>query len=162
MFCLAFVFLAPPCSAKRWGGGETEARRQPPLPRGGRLEVGWGEEKLAGVGGTHRRYHLSATWTNTGTTGTGPSCAAGVGMNQPKSPYRCPGRLWSLLLWRYSRPTWTWSCAAYCRWPCLDRGLGQDDPQRSLPTPNILLFCERWIKPGLALSSLWLSVILCC
>ena len=24
----------------------------------------------------------------------------------------CPGRLWSLLLWRYSRPAWTWSCAA--------------------------------------------------
>jgi len=28
---------------------------------------------------------------------------------------RCPGRLWSLLLWRYSRPTWTRSCAACCR-----------------------------------------------
>jgi len=27
----------------------------------------------------------------------------------------CPGRLWSLLLWRYSRPAWTGSCAAYCR-----------------------------------------------
>jgi len=23
--------------------------------------------------------------------------------------------LWSLLLWRYSRPAWTRSCAAYCR-----------------------------------------------
>jgi len=27
----------------------------------------------------------------------------------------CPGRLWSVLLWRYSRPAWTRSCAAYCR-----------------------------------------------
>ena len=30
----------------------------------------------------------------------------------------CQGRLWSLLLWRYSRPAWTRSCAACCRWPC--------------------------------------------
>ena len=54
----------------------------------------------------------------------------------------CPGRLWSLLLWRYSRPTWTRSCAACCRWPCFGRGGGPDDPQRSLPTPTILWFCE--------------------
>jgi len=43
--------------------------------------------------------------------------------------------LWSLLLWRYSRPTWTRSCAACCRWPCFGRGVELDDPQRSLPTP---------------------------
>ena len=54
----------------------------------------------------------------------------------------CPGRLWSLLLWRYSRLVWTRSCAACCRWPCFGRGFGQDDPQRSLPTPNILCFCD--------------------
>ena len=54
----------------------------------------------------------------------------------------CPGRLWSVLLWRYSRPTWTMSCAACCRWPCFGRGVGLDDPQRSLPTSNILWFCE--------------------
>ena len=54
----------------------------------------------------------------------------------------CPGRWWSLLLWRYSRPTWTRSCAACCRWPCFGRGVGLDDPQRSLATPNILWFCE--------------------
>ena len=58
----------------------------------------------------------------------------------------CPGRLWSLLLWRYSRPTWTRSCAAFSRCPCFDREIGLDDPQRSLPTPNILWFCDspRW------------------
>jgi len=28
---------------------------------------------------------------------------------------RLPGRLWSLLLWRCSRPAWIRSCAAYCR-----------------------------------------------
>ena len=42
----------------------------------------------------------------------------------------------------YSRPAWTRSCAACCRWPCFSRGVGPDDPQRSLPTPNILRF---WI-----------------
>ena len=55
----------------------------------------------------------------------------------------CPGRLWSLILWRYSRPAWTRSCAAYCRWPCFGKGVGLDDPQRSLPTPIILWFCEK-------------------
>ena len=54
----------------------------------------------------------------------------------------CPGRLWSLLLWRSSRPAWTWSCAACCRRPCFGRGGGLDDPQRSLPTPTILWFCD--------------------
>ena len=54
----------------------------------------------------------------------------------------CPGRLWSLILWRYSRPAWTRSCAACSRWPCFSRRVGLDDPQRSLPTPNILWFCE--------------------
>ena len=54
----------------------------------------------------------------------------------------CPGRLWSLLLWRYSRPAWTGSCVACCRWPCFGRGVGLDDPQRSLPTPTILWFCD--------------------
>ena len=32
----------------------------------------------------------------------------------------CPGRLWSLLLWRYSRPAWTRSCAACSGWPTED------------------------------------------
>ena len=54
----------------------------------------------------------------------------------------CPGRLWSLLLWRYSRPAWTRSCAVCCRWPCFSRRIGLDDPQRSLPTPTILWFCD--------------------
>ena len=54
----------------------------------------------------------------------------------------CPGRLWSLLLWRYSRPAWTRSCAACCRRSCFSRGIGLDDPQGSLQTPTILWFCE--------------------
>ena len=54
----------------------------------------------------------------------------------------CPWRLWSLLLWRYSRPAWTRSCAACCRWPCFSRGVELDVPQRSLPTPTILWFCD--------------------
>jgi len=39
-------------------------------------------------------------------------------------------------------PAWTRSCAACCRRPCFSRGVGLDDPQRSLPTPNILWFCD--------------------
>ena len=54
----------------------------------------------------------------------------------------CPGRLWILLLWRYSSPAWIRSCAACCRWPCFGRGVGLGDPQRSLPTANILWFCD--------------------
>ena len=61
----------------------------------------------------------------------------------------CPGRLWSLLLWRYSRPAWTRSCAICCSWPCLGRRVRLGDPQRSLPNPTILWFCDSVI-PHLA------------
>ena len=43
---------------------------------------------------------------------------------------------------RYSRLIWTRSCTACCRWPCFGMGVGLDSPQRSLPTPNILWFCD--------------------
>ena len=66
----------------------------------------------------------------------------------------CPGRSWNLLLWRYSRPTWTRSCAACCRWPCSSRRVGLDDPQRSLPTPTILWFCDSVI-----LQYIWKHII---
>ena len=39
-------------------------------------------------------------------------------------------------------PAWTRSCAACCRWPCFGRRVGLDDPQRSLPIPTILWFCD--------------------
>ena len=89
----------------------------------------------------------------------------------------CPGKLWSLLLWRYSTPAWTRFCAACSGWPCFGRRVGLDDPQRSLPTPNILWFCastnlreiiaeaegvgeetprRRWLRPSIqGLSFLW-------
>jgi len=54
----------------------------------------------------------------------------------------CPGRLWSLLLRKYSRPAWTRSCAACCRRPSFGRGVGLDGPQRTLPTATILWFCD--------------------
>ena len=57
----------------------------------------------------------------------------------------CPGRLRRLLLWRYSRPAWTRSCGACCRWPCFGRRVGLGDPQRSLPTLNILWFCDSFM-----------------
>ena len=50
--------------------------------------------------------------------------------------------LWVLLLWRYWKPPSTRSCATCSRWPCFSRGVGLDDPQTSLPTPNILWFCD--------------------
>ena len=53
----------------------------------------------------------------------------------------CPEGLWILLLWRYINCAWTRSCAVCCRWSCFGRGIGLDDPQRSLPTPNLLWFC---------------------
>jgi len=34
----------------------------------------------------------------------------------------CPGRLWSLLLWRYSRPVWMPTCATCCREPAMQGG----------------------------------------
>lgn len=40
--------------------------------------------------------------------------------------------------WRYSKAVWTQSWATGSRWPCLRRGVGPDDLQRSFPTSNIL------------------------
>ena len=54
----------------------------------------------------------------------------------------CPEWLWSLLLWRYSKPTRMRSRAACSRWPCFGRGVGLDYLQRSFPAPTILLFCD--------------------
>ena len=53
----------------------------------------------------------------------------------------CPERLWSLLLWRYSRPVWTRSCAACSGWP----------------TPTIVWFCD---SVNYLQSSHW-SFVLC-
>jgi len=50
--------------------------------------------------------------------------------------------LWSLPLLRYSRAAWTRSYAACSGWPCFGRRVGLEDPQMSLPTPNILWFWE--------------------
>ena len=43
---------------------------------------------------------------------------------------------------RQVEETRTKSSAACCRWPCFGRRVGLDDPQRSLPTPTILWFCD--------------------
>jgi len=53
-------------------------------------------------------------------------------------------------LWRYSSPAWTRSCAPCCRWPCFGRRVGLGDPQRSLPTPTILWFCDTSRRTGRA------------
>ena len=67
----------------------------------------------------------------------------------------CPGRLWILLLWRYSRPTWMRSFAACCRWPCFGKWIVLGDPQRSLPTPTILWFCDSVKLPPFPLELYW-------
>jgi len=46
----------------------------------------------------------------------------------------------SLEIWRYSKPIWMQSYAACSRRTLFGRGVELDDPQRSLPIPNILLF----------------------
>lgn len=43
----------------------------------------------------------------------------------------CPGKLWSLYPWRYTKAVWAWSWATDSRWPCLSRGVWPDDLQRS-------------------------------
>ena len=57
----------------------------------------------------------------------------------------CPGRLWSLLLWSYSRPAWTRSSTAYCRWLCFGRGGWTRWPTEVPSNPYhsvILWFCD--------------------
>jgi len=53
-----------------------------------------------------------------------------------------PERMWSLLLWKYSRPIWTPTCVTWYRVPALAGGLEIDDLLKSLPTPAILWFCD--------------------
>ena len=103
------------------------------------LSIPWGPDSFqwcpeTGQGATGINWsRISSVWTWGRTSSLWGWWSTGKG---------CPGKLWSLLLWRYSRPVWTQSCAACCRWPCFGRGVGPDDPQRSLPTPNILSFCD--------------------
>ena len=111
--------------------------------KGGR-SGGWGQTLFKwcpgiGQGATSTNSSIgSSTWTWGRTYSLWGWRSTGTG---------CPGRLWSLLLWIHSKSTWTRSCAACCRWPCFGRGVGLDDPQRSLPIPNILWFCKssKWI-----------------
>ena len=65
------------------------------------------------------------------------------GWNAPHSIERRSNMFYwgKIIIRQSSRPAWTRSCAACCRWPCFGRGVGLD-PQRSLPTPTILWFCD--------------------
>ena len=62
---------------------------------------------------------------------------------QPTGP-GCPGRLWSLLLWRYSRPAWTRSCAACSGWPCLDPTEVPSNPECSVILWVLLVIALFW------------------
>jgi len=83
--------------------------------------------------GVRRMEPDSFQWcpaTGQGATGTNWSIGSSVwtwgrtsslwGWRSPGTGW--PGRLWSLLLWRYSGPAWTRSCAICSRWPCFGGG----------------------------------------
>ena len=55
----------------------------------------------------HRKFHLTIRWNSEG--------------NSPRTS--CLERLWSVFLWRYSKPAWTLSSVTYCREPALAQGL---------------------------------------
>lgn len=58
----------------------------------------------------------------------------------------CPERMWCLLLWRYSKLTWTLSCVNNSRNPALERTRGSVQPYESV----ILWFCVcRWCEKHL-------------
>lgn len=38
------------------------------------------------------------------------------------------------MFWRYSKATWIWSWATYCKYLCMRREVGPNDLQRSFPT----------------------------
>ena len=67
-------------------------------------------------------------------------------------------RLWSLLLWRYSKPIWTLACVTCCRESAL-AGVGLGDLQRSLPAPVVLWFFDYLFPP--AGRDIYKSSILC-
>ena len=57
----------------------------------------------------------------------------------------CPERLWSLLLWRYSRPTWTPTCATCCSKPALAGGWTWWSPEvPSNPCNSVILWKPGW------------------
>ena len=110
-----------------------------PIISAGWVSGGWGQA-LFGSGQQWAQGAMGTKWSTGSSIWTWGRTSSLWGWKSTGTG--CPGRLWILLLWRFSRPAWTWSSAAYCRWPCFGRRVGLDDPQRSLPTPNILWFCD--------------------
>ena len=80
-----------------------------------------------GDNGTHGWWGLS-------TLGNLYTCAMLVGTDTATKATPLPYSFQQIC----TKGTWI----ACCRWPCFDREVGLDDPQRSLPTPNILWFCD--------------------
>ena len=71
------------------------------------VETGQGETDISCSIGSFARMCVRTSWRwGWWSTGTG-----------------CPGRLWSLLLWRYSSLAWTPTCVTWCREPVLAWGL---------------------------------------
>ena len=56
----------------------------------------------------------------------------------------CPGRLWSLFLWRYSRPTWTRSSAA-CSRLCQGVWNRRQTEVPSNPDHSVILWISLWL-----------------
>ena len=71
-------------------------------------------------------FHLSV-WTGQGEMATNWSIGSSTPIYKGTSSQwgwwstgtGCPGELWSLILWRYSRPIWMPTCTACCRVPAL-------------------------------------------
>lgn len=63
-------------------------------------------------------------------------------------PYTCHTVfLYEKCNWKHVLAVWlgipTWSWAINSGWPCLNKGVGPDALQQSLPTPAILWFCSQ-------------------
>ena len=56
----------------------------------------------------------------------------------PEQWHRLPREAVESLPWRHSKPAWMRPCAPALGVPAQAGGVGQDDLQRSLPTPAIL------------------------
>lgn len=64
----------------------------------------------------------------------------------PHNGTGCPGQLRSLQPHWYSKAIWTQSWAGSSRWPCLSKGVGPSDLQRSLPASTILWFYDFFLQ----------------
>lgn len=99
------------------GGCKKDEARLFPVTRPGGMCTRWNiKTSLL----NHRRNFPQRDWLTTGTC--------------------CPGKLWRIHPWRYSKDTWMLSWNMIPGWLFLSRGVGQDDLQRPLPASVVRWF----------------------